>query len=85
MAQERDPAVARPDVTRASALAHLYGAMYCLVLLGESGGNGAVTRAARAGQAELWPAIAYLGGGTHAFADWHEAHERRTDGYTGAG
>jgi len=50
--------------------------------LGEASGSGAVTRAARIGQVELWPVIEHLGGSARAFTDWREAHEQRT---TGAG
>lgn len=51
------------------ARAHLYVAMYCLVALGEAGGSGAATRAARIGQVELWPVIEHLGGSARAFTD----------------
>jgi len=47
----------------------LYVAMYCLVALGEAGGSGAATRAARIGQVELWPVIEHLGGSARAFTD----------------
>jgi len=81
MVQEHERDQLAPDTRRDTALAHLYGAMYCLVALGEAGGSGAVARAARIGQVELWPVIEHLGGSARAFTDWREAHERQVGGH----
>lgn len=85
MAHDREAVSSNTDMGHDGALAHLYVAMYCLVALGEAGGSGAVTRAARIGQVELWPVIEHLGGSARAFTDWREAHEQGTTDARGGG
>jgi hypothetical protein len=53
-----------------SPLAQLYAVMQHLLQIGEAAESGAVARAARAAQQELWSVIRHHGGSQEAYTNW---------------
>ncbi len=64
---DRGPAGA---ATATEVLAHLYQALDYLAAISEATNSGAVARAGRATQHELWAAVALLGGDRDGYLTW---------------
>ena len=56
--------------TAARVLAHLYRAIYAQGAIIEATNTGAIARAGRATQEELWSAVALLGGDRDSYLAW---------------
>ena len=67
--------------TATAVVAHLYQALDYLAAISEATNSGAVARAGRATQRELWAAVARLGGDRDGYLTWDaqrtEAARRR--------